>query len=77
VRPEEELDQLKRRRVVRRALQTLPERERVILDWHYGLSGEPQTLHEIGRQLGLTRERVRQRVRLDLAMLSQVSGLGP
>jgi RNA polymerase primary sigma factor len=69
--PEAELEQLQRRRVVRRALQTLPERERVILERHYGLNGEPQTLQQIGRQLGLTRERVRQLEAHALATLSQ------
>ena len=69
--PEEELEQVQRRRVVQRALTTLPERERIILDRHYGLSGEPQTLQEIGRQLGLTRERVRQLEAHALATLSR------
>jgi RNA polymerase primary sigma factor len=69
--PEDELEQLQRRRVVRRALMTLPERERVILERHYGLSGEPLTLQEIGRQLGLTRERVRQLEAHALATLSR------
>ncbi len=69
--PEVELEQLQRRRVVRRALLTLPERERVILDRHYGISGEPHTLQEIGKELGLTRERVRQLEAHALATLSQ------
>ena len=39
----------------------LPEREREVLMLRYGLGGtEPKTLEEIGRRLGLTRERVRQ-----------------
>jgi RNA polymerase primary sigma factor len=58
--PEEELERRRRRRLVRRALLDLPARERLILDHHYGLSGKPQTLNEIGHELGLTRERVRQ-----------------
>jgi RNA polymerase primary sigma factor len=69
--PEAELEQAQRRRVVHRALKRLPERERVILERHYGLAGEPQTLQEIGRQLGLTRERVRQLEAHALATLSQ------
>jgi RNA polymerase primary sigma factor len=69
--PEVELEQAQRRRIVRRALQNLPERERIILDKHYGISGEPQTLQEIGRQLGLTRERVRQLEAHALATLYQ------
>ncbi len=69
--PENEIEQRQRRRIVRRALLTLPERERMILERHYGLSGEPQTLQEIGRQLGLTRERVRQLEAHALATLSR------
>ncbi len=44
------------------ALDELPDRERKVLKLRYGLNGEraPASLEEIGRQLGLTRERVRQ-----------------
>ncbi|MGI9112617.1 MAG: sigma-70 family RNA polymerase sigma factor [Gaiellaceae bacterium] len=44
-----------------RALEELPERQRDVLRLRYGLAGEePKSLEEIGRRLGLTRERVRQ-----------------
>ena len=44
------------------ALDELPDRERQVLKLRYGLNGErdPASLEEIGRQLGITRERVRQ-----------------
>ncbi len=44
------------------ALDELPDREREVLKRRYGLNGErdPESLEEIGRGLGLTRERVRQ-----------------
>jgi len=43
------------------ALRDLPESERKVLELRFGLSGEePRTLESIGRQLGLTRERIRQ-----------------
>jgi RNA polymerase primary sigma factor len=46
---------------VRRAIGELPERERLVLALRYGLQGgEPTPLREIGRQLGITPERVRQ-----------------
>jgi len=46
---------------VRAALATLPPRERAILAARHGLDdAPPRTLDEIGRGLGLTRERVRQ-----------------
>ena len=42
-------------------LHKLPEREREILSAHFGLGGTTgRTLHEIGENWGLTRERVRQ-----------------
>jgi RNA polymerase primary sigma factor len=44
-----------------RALEALPEREQTVLSLRYGLGlEEPQSLEEIGRRLGVTRERVRQ-----------------
>jgi len=43
------------------SLKELPERERQILELRYGLKGkEPLTLEEIGKILGISRERVRQ-----------------
>jgi RNA polymerase primary sigma factor len=47
---------------LRRAVGQLPERERDVVKMRYGLNGdlEPASLEEIGRRLGLTRERVRQ-----------------
>jgi RNA polymerase primary sigma factor len=44
-----------------RALRSLPQRERHVLELRYGLDGGyPRTYEEIGRALGLTRERIRQ-----------------
>jgi len=45
-----------------KALSILPEREYNVLVMHHGLAGlqEPMTLQDIGNQMGLTRERVRQ-----------------
>ena len=46
---------------LRRALDELPDRERTVVEMRYGISGgEPTPLREIGRQLGITPERVRQ-----------------
>jgi RNA polymerase primary sigma factor len=46
---------------LRKVLEDLPDRERDILKLRYGLEGERQhTLSEIGKRLGITRERVRQ-----------------
>jgi RNA polymerase sigma factor (sigma-70 family) len=47
--------------ILREALVTLPDRERTILWRRFGISGEDEmTLEEIGKTLGLSRERVRQ-----------------
>jgi len=44
-----------------RALDNLPDREQKVLSLRYGLGlEEPQSLEEIGRRFGITRERVRQ-----------------
>ena len=45
---------------LRAAVERLPERERDVVSLRYGLDGDPLSLAEIGRRLGLTRERVRQ-----------------
>ena len=46
---------------IRRILDGLPERERRILQLRFGLTGEePMTLEEVGKRLGVTRERIRQ-----------------
>ena len=46
---------------LRRALEELPDRERTVVEMRYGIAGgEPTPLREIGRQLGITPERVRQ-----------------
>jgi RNA polymerase sigma factor (sigma-70 family) len=38
----------------------LPERERRIVELRFGLDGEPMGLEAIGRELGISRESVRQ-----------------
>jgi len=44
-----------------RALEELPDRERMVLELRYGLTdGQRRTLEEVGRSLGITRERARQ-----------------
>jgi len=59
--PEDIVQVSLREDAVRRAIGELPERERMVLAMRYGLQGgEPTPLREIGRQLGITPERVRQ-----------------
>jgi RNA polymerase primary sigma factor len=58
--PEDEAVDSLRRREVRRAIAGLPERERRIIELRFGIGGEPKALEAIGKELGITRERVRQ-----------------
>ena len=51
-------------------LHSLPERLRLILELRFGLIDErPRTLEEVGQEVGLTRERVRQREQQAIQML--------
>ncbi len=55
------------------ALTTLPKREGEILRMRYGFKGEPMTLQEIGEQMNLSRERIRQ---LEKQALRRLRGQG-
>jgi RNA polymerase primary sigma factor len=71
--PEEQVELSLRSQALQEALRSLPERERHVLVLRYGLAdGEPRTLEEIGRRLGLTRERVRQ---IELDSLKRLASL--
>jgi RNA polymerase sigma factor (sigma-70 family) len=60
---------------LRAAVGTLAPREAMILSLRYGLhDGHPRTLDEIARQVGLTRERVRQLEREALVGLREAPG---
>jgi RNA polymerase primary sigma factor len=73
--PLDGLDRDRLERVARESVERLPERERQILRWRFGLDGEGQhTLQEIGDRLGLSRERARQ---LEARALEQLrAGVG-
>jgi RNA polymerase primary sigma factor len=58
--PENDAVDSLRRREVRDAIAQLPERERRIVELRFGIGGEPKALEAIGKELGITRERVRQ-----------------
>lgn len=60
-RPDEETFEKALTETINATLSTLTEREAAILRMYYGLDGdEPKTLEQIGRVMGITRERVRQ-----------------
>jgi RNA polymerase primary sigma factor len=74
--PAEEAAESFQRQAVRRAMENLPERERRILELRFGFDGEAETLEQIGKELGLNRERVRQLERDALAKLAtQLDGV--
>jgi RNA polymerase primary sigma factor len=70
--PEETLHLSLEEDTLRRAIEGLPEREQLVVKLRYGLDGDtdPKSLEEIGRRLGLTRERVRQLEALALERLA-------
>jgi RNA polymerase primary sigma factor len=62
---------------VQEILATLPWRERRVIELRYGLADEgPMTLEDIGAEVGLTRERVRQIESKTLAMLKNSASAG-
>ncbi len=71
--PEEEVEHSLRCQALHEGLAALSERERRVLQLRYGLiDEEPKTLEDIGRRLGLTRERVRQ---IEVEALRRLAGL--
>src|SRR5712691_2571812 len=81
VQTEEEVEVSLREETLHKALSELPERERDVVKLRYGMDGDPdpKSLEEIGRTLGLTRERVRQieaRALQRLAERREVAALG-
>jgi RNA polymerase primary sigma factor len=60
--PEEEVTYSLQEQALRKAVAELPEREQQVVRLRYGLNGDtdPKSLEAIGRELGITRERVRQ-----------------
>ncbi len=74
--PDEEIQQADLLERLKGLLDSIDDREATILRLRYGLGQgqEPMTLKEIGRIVGLTRERVRQIERETLAKLHRVMG---
>jgi len=68
--PDEEVEITMRKDALRKILDSLPRRQRQILELRYGLDGQrPQTLDEVGRTFNVTRERIRQIEKQSLHML--------
>jgi len=76
--PLDELDRDRVGDVLRAAIDSLPQRERTILRFRFGLeTGDGETLEQVGQRLALSRERVRQLERGALAALRARSEVAP
>jgi RNA polymerase primary sigma factor len=75
---DEELEISLRSEALHRALGQLGEREQQVLSFRFGLGADdrPLSLEEIGRRMGITRERVRQIERRALEQLARSRELG-
>ena len=74
-RPEVEVANHLRSSEIQDALEHLKPRLRTVLESRFGLAGsQPQTLEEVGRDLGITRERVRQ---LESRALRELRAVAP
>jgi RNA polymerase primary sigma factor len=74
-RPHETVSDQLRDHDLLEALESLPWRERRVLELRYGLAGDgPMTLEDIGSEVGVTRERVRQIESKTLAKLKFSEG---
>ena len=74
--PAEEASESLQRGEIRKALASLPERQRRVLELRFGFDGEPVSLEAIGKTLEVSRERVRQLEAEGLNRLaSQLDGL--
>jgi RNA polymerase sigma factor (sigma-70 family) len=71
-------DRLLAREEVGQLLSRLDDQERNVLLAHYGLEGraEPATYEQVGRLLGMTKQRVRQIEQSALVKLRSVAGVG-
>ncbi len=72
--PAEEALQSVERLGIRRSVASLPEPERRVVELRFGLDGDPQPLESIGKELGISRERVRQLESDALARLADELG---
>jgi RNA polymerase sigma factor (sigma-70 family) len=74
--PTEGIDQDVLQEALGRVLCRLPDREREILEWRFGLRDDEElTLAAIGKRMGISRERVRQLEKRALTQLREAGEL--
>jgi RNA polymerase primary sigma factor len=72
--PEEEVARILLKEDLIKALNSLTERERKVIELRFGLKdGIPMTLEQVGKKLGVTRERIRQIEAKAIRKLSRAS----
>ena len=69
--PVEETEAVMRQQSIRGAVAELPGRTREVVALRFGLAGRPQSLESIARELGISRERVRQLETEGLSLLAR------
>ena len=75
VDPAEAAGEMGKRDAVRQALDSLTEQQRRVVELRFGFAGEPRSLEAIGKELGVTRERVRQLEGEALSRLAHIEAL--
>ena len=73
--PAEAAGEMGKRDAVRQALDSLTEQQRRVVELRFGFAGEPRSLEAIGKELGVTRERVRQLEGEALSRLAHIEAL--
>jgi RNA polymerase primary sigma factor len=73
--PAEDAAESVQRQEIRRALRALPESERRVVELRFGFGGEPASLEAIGKELGVSRDRVHQLQAQAFARLAEVLDL--
>lgn len=73
--PEEALLEKEKNEAIQKGLQTLNERQRGVIENFYGINCDERSLADLGREMGISRERVRQILQQALSKLQQCESI--